>query len=168
MIALADTLAWFAALTLLTAAAHKLLHMERVSAAAARLTKLRQSTGPTLARLAAAIEFVAGCTLLVSPLRDIGAALAIGLWSSYAILLLLASARGQKLDCGCSLFSRGNRSTVSPALPTSLAVVALVIIALPGGEKMSIEAPFAALALFSLCLAFGELAHITRLPRARA
>ena len=168
MIMLSDTLAWFAALTLLTAAAHKLLHMERVGAAAARLAQLRQSAGHTLARLAAATEFVAGCALLLAPFRDIGAALAAGLWSSYALLLLMASVRGQKLDCGCSLFSRGDRSTVSPVLPTILAVIALVIIALPGGEGMSIEAPFAALALFSLCFASGELAHITRLPKARA
>jgi uncharacterized membrane protein YphA (DoxX/SURF4 family) len=167
MITIADTLACFAALILLTAAVHKLLHMERVSVSAARLAHLRPSTGPVLARLAAAIEVVAGATLLMPSLRNIGAILALAVWSSYALLLWNAAAHGRSFDCGCSLFSRNDRSTISPAFPTLLALVAVVIMTLPTGAGMSIEAPFAALALFSLSFASGELTQITR-SKARA
>lgn len=167
MITVTDTLACFAAMILLTAAVHKLLHMERVSASAARLAHVRQSAGPMLAGLAAATEVVAGATLLAAPLRAIGASLALGLWSTYAMLLWRAYAHGRSFDCGCSLFSRNDRAAITPAFPTLLVVVAMAIMTLPSGEGMSIEAPFAALALFALCFASGELAQIPR-PKARA
>lgn len=148
----------FLALLLAISAMHKLAARERLSVSAARLAGLPAALGPALLLAAATIEGLAAAALLTPSLHRAGAIAAAGLWGLYAAAL--AARRGAVLDCGCDLVRR--ERPVGPfaiARAALLAAAALLVAVLPPAA-LTIEAPFAALALLALYAAAAELAAL--------
>ena len=132
-----DSIALFLALVLLSAAAHKAFQADR---------------------LAGAVELLAAIALLFAATRPAGAAIAAGLWLVYAVLLVRR--RGEAFDCGCTFGAHAAAPRVfAPARAILFAGLAGAAALLPAGTG-SPEPLFAALALFSLQSAAGELAAI--------
>lgn len=153
-----DSIALFLALVLLTAAAHKAFQIERLAGAAARLAGTNAGFGKVLALTAGAIELLAAIALLFAATRPAGAVIAAGLWLVYAVLLLRR--RGEAFDCGCTFGAHAAAPRVfAPARAIVFAGLAVTAALLPAGP-WSPEPLFAALALFSLQSAAGELAAI--------
>ncbi len=153
-----DSIALFLALVLLSAAAHKAFQPERMAGAAARLAGTNLSFGRVLAVVAGATEFLAAIALLFAATRPAGAAIAAGLWLLYAVLLVRR--RGEAFDCGCTFGAHAVAPRVfAPARAVLFAILAAAAALLPAGA-WSPEPLFAALALFSLQAAAGELAAI--------
>lgn len=95
--------AWFLALLLGVAAAHKLLWRERALTAVSGLSGL--SPGPAGFALSTAlcVEIVAAIALLLPGYRAEGALLAALLWSLYfAAMARTLFSRSGAVDCGCS------------------------------------------------------------------
>jgi hypothetical protein len=110
VVALVETpAAWFLALLLGVAAAHKLLWRRRALTAVSGLTGL--SSWPAGLALGAAlgVEMLAAIALLLPDYRTQGALLAALLWSLYlaSMVRTLLSRRGA-VDCGCS-FGKAHR-----------------------------------------------------------
>jgi hypothetical protein len=153
-----DSIALFLALVLLSAAAHKAFQPERMAGAAARLAGTNAGFGKALAAAAGATEFLAAMALLFAATRPAGAAIAAGLWLVYAVLLVRR--RGEAFDCGCTFGAHTAAPRVfAPARAILFAGLAGAAALLPAGAG-SPEPLFAALALFSLQSAAGELAAI--------
>jgi len=153
-----DSIALFLALVLLSAAAHKALQPERMAGAAARLAGTNPGFGKALAAAAGATELLAAIALLFAATRPAGAAIAAGLWLVYAALL--TRRRGEAFDCGCTFGAHAAAPRVFvPARAFLFAALAAATALLPAGA-WSPEPLFAALALFSLHAAAGELAAI--------
>jgi hypothetical protein len=153
----------FLALLLTGSAVHKALAHERLSVAASRLTGLR-AQGMTSLIFAGTLEVAAAFCLVVPALRQTGALLAVGIWSTYAAALLLR--RGETLDCGCVLVAR-EKPVDWPIItrPAMLALVAALLSTLPAAP-LALDAPFAAAGLLALYLAASELLAIPH-PRWR-
>ncbi|MFD0849874.1 MauE/DoxX family redox-associated membrane protein [Sphingosinicella xenopeptidilytica] len=153
-----DSIALFLALVLLSAAAHKAFQPERMAGAAARLAGTNAGFGKALAAAAGATELLAAIALLFAATRPAGAAIAAGLWLTYAVLLVRR--RGEAFDCGCTFGAHTAAPRVfAPARAIFFAGLAGAAALLPAGAG-SPEPLFAALALFSLQSAAGELASI--------
>lgn len=153
-----DSIALFLALVLLSAAAHKAFQADRLAGAAARLAGVNAGFGRVLAATAGAVELLAAIALLFAATRPAGAAIAAGLWLVYAVLLVRR--RGEAFDCGCTFGAHAAAPRVfAPARAILFAALALAAAFLPAGA-WSPEPLFAALALFSLQSAAGELAAI--------
>lgn len=152
-------IALFLALVLIVSAAHKLIERERLAVAAARLTRASASMGAIVSIGAAVLEALAAIALLFPASRAIGGALAAGIWGAYGIALALRY--GQSLDCGCSFGAREkpvDAFTVARAFGLSL----LALACLPTAENtFTILSPFAALGVFALYLALGEIFAVT-------
>jgi cation transporter-like permease len=152
------TLAVFLALVLVLSASHKLVAPDRLGAATARLAGVGSATGQVLSFAAAAIEGAAALALVAPGLQAVGGALAALLWSAYGAALWRR--RGLRLDCGCTFAAREKPvDGVAIARAVTLAGLAFGVATAPAAP-MSIETPFAALALLALYVAFGELAAI--------
>lgn len=152
------------ALVLAGSAAHKALSRERLASAAARLAGTGPASGPLLLALAGSVEILAALALALPGLTEIGAVLAATVWTGYAAALF--AHRGETLDCGCDLFAREKpvgRFQIGRAV--LLAALAALVGLLPEAP-LTIDAPFAALALLALYIAAGELAAIPS-PRRR-
>lgn len=161
-------LALFLAVVLLTAAAHKLVARDRLSAATARLTGLSPALGQPLSFAAAAVEAGAGLALVMPAARPAGALVAALLWAGYAVLLLRAHRGGRAFDCGCSFGSQAKVVSLYPARRAGfLAALAAVTVALPTATPGVLDL-FAALAFFALYLAAGELAAVPSTGRSFA
>lgn len=153
-----DSIALFLALVLLSAAAHKAFQADRLAGAAARLAGVNAGFGRVLAVTAGAVELLAAIALLFAATRPAGAAIAAGLWLVYAVLLVRR--RGEAFDCGCTFGAHAAAPRVfAPARAILFAALAIAAALLPAGA-WSPEPLFAALALFSLQSAAGELAAI--------
>lgn len=151
-------LALFLALVLALSAGHKLIERDRLGVAAARLAGVDGAIGAVLSLAAAAIEGAAALALVLPGLQPLGGAIAALLWSVYT--LALWRRRGMSLDCGCTFAAREKPvDGVAVARAAALAGLALAVAAAPS-DPISIETPFAALALLALYLALGELAAI--------
>lgn len=166
-----DTLALFLALVLGSAAVHKLVARERLVLATERLLRI----APPVARVAmfgaAAVEAAATIALLLAPVRIPGAAIAALLWSGYAVTLAAARLRGESgIDCGCS-FAVHRKGIDGFAIARNVVLLGLALFVglIPASNTLpGAEAVFAALALFSLLLAAGELAALPSLRRSIA
>lgn len=153
-----DSIALFLALVLLSAAAHKAFQPERMAGAAARLAGVNIGFGKVLSAAAGATEFLAAMALLFAATRPAGAVIAAGLWAVYAVLLIRR--RGEAFDCGCTFGAHAAAPRVfAPARALLFSALAIGAALLPAGA-WSPEPLFAALALFSLQSAAGELAAI--------
>jgi Methylamine utilisation protein MauE len=151
----------FLALVLGTAAVHKLVAQPRVAAAAAALVGTGRAPGQVLALAAATLEALAAIALLLPATRVLGAGLAMALWSAYGAALVLAHRRGGAADCGCSFGAAPKPVDTFALLRAPLLVLLATLVALaPAIAPFSVEAPFAALALFALYFAAGELAAL--------
>lgn len=168
--------ALFLALVLGTAAAHKLAARDRLAAAVGRLTGLAAPLARVAMFGAAAVEAAAAIALLFTASRPLGAVLAALLWGGYAIALATARRRGEDaFDCGCSFAVQRKpvdgamllRPLLLAALALGVAATALLPVAgappLPGVEPL-----FAALALYALYLAAGEIAALPSTRRSLA
>jgi len=164
-------LAWFLVLVLASSAVQKLIERDRMSTAPAKLAGLGLPIAGPVSLVAAAIEAMAAIALLFPSTQSIGAALAAGLWLAYGLALAAAARRGDSLDCGCSFAARTkpvDAFTIGRAfLLTCLAMLALAA-AMAGATTPGIEPLFAALGLFSLYHAAGEIAALPPLPRKAA
>ncbi|MBB4630991.1 MauE/DoxX family redox-associated membrane protein [Sphingosinicella soli] len=153
-----DSIALFLALVLLSAAVQKAFQQDRMAAAAARLAGTGTGFGKALAAAAGATEFLAAIALLFAATRPAGAAIAAALWLVYAVLLVRR--RGEAFDCGCTFGAHAAAPRVfAPARALLFSGLAIAAALLPAGA-WSPEPLFAALALFSLQSAAGELAAI--------
>jgi hypothetical protein len=149
-------LAYFLALVLLVAAAHKAVARERMAVATARLLGLNHAMGATFAWTAAGIEALAALALILPDTRALGAIIAALLWAGYGVALVRHW--GQTLDCGCSFSSRENPvGLFAVARATALALLGVMVAIFPSAT-FTPEAPFAALGFFALLTATGELA----------
>jgi hypothetical protein len=149
-------LAYFLALVLLVAAAHKAVAHERMAVATARLLSLNSAVGSALAWTAAGLETLAALALILPETRMLGAVIAAMIWAGYGVALLRHW--GQTLDCGCSFSSREKPvGLFAVARATALALLGVMVANFPSAT-FTPEAPFAALAFFALLTAMGELA----------
>lgn len=152
------TLAVFLALVLALSASHKLVARDRLAAATARLAGVGGATGQVISLAAAAIEGVAALALVLPGLQEVGGAIAALLWSAYG--LALWRRHGMRLDCGCTFAAR-DKPVDGLAITRAAGLAAIAVgVATNPAAPLSIETPFAALALVALYLAFGELAAI--------
>ena len=160
-------MALFLSLILASAAVHKLVAVNRLAAATARLLRVSLPIGRTLSLAAAAVELGAALALLVNSLRPTGALLAAALWASYAFALLDARIRGETaFDCGCSFGTKTHnidRFAVFRAFGLTGLAISLALIPVSGPP--SGEAVFAAFAFLSLYAAAGEIAALPSLRR---
>lgn len=164
-------LAWFLALVLGSSALQKLLDRDRMSLATAKLTGIGPGLAAPLSLVAAALEAMAAVALLFPATQTVGALLAGSLWLGYGVALAAAGRRGESLDCGCSFAVRSKpvdvftiaRAFVLAAF-AGLAFAAASVGATPPG----IEPLFAALGLFTLYHAAGEIAALPVPPRKAA
>lgn len=152
------------ALVLAGSAMHKALSRERLARAAARLTGAGPAGGALLLAVAGSVELLAALALVLPGLTIVGGALAAAVWLAYACALFMH--RGEVLDCGCDLFEREKPvGTFQVGRALLLAALAALVGILPE-TPLTIDAPFAALALVALFIAAGELAAIPA-PRRR-
>lgn len=164
-------LAWFLALVLATSSLQKLLERNRISMATARLTGLNAALALPVLLVAAAVEALAALTLVLPQTQGLGAVLAGSLWLGYGAVLLAAARRGDSLDCGCSFTVRTKPvDSFMIARAFGLAILAGVVLAaaLTGATAPGIEPVFAALGLFALYNAAGEIAALPPLRRKAA
>lgn len=155
----------FLALLLGASALHKVLARERLGPIVARLAGVTAPLGFVLLALAATVEALAGISLLLPPLQAGGACVAAMLWTVYALALLRH--RGKVLDCGCDFAAReAPVDSFTMLRPVVLAAIALGFAGwAPTG--LSLETPFAALALAALWFAASELHSIPSTRSAR-
>jgi hypothetical protein len=159
----ADALALFLAMVLVASAVQKFVQPQRLGAAAARLAGVRQAYGPLLARMAAAVEFMAASALVFPVVRFEGALAALALWSTYAVLAGRAAARGGVFDCGCTLFRPKSIAASPSALsPGLLAAIAAGLLMLPESTGVEPQAFLAAATLLCLRFAAEEIAAARR------
>ena len=168
-------LAWFLALVLATSSLQKLLERDRMSMATARLTGLNAALALPVLLVAAAVEAMAALTLVFPQTQGLGAVLAGGLWLGYGAALLAAARRGDSLDCGCSFTARTKpvdsfmiARAFGLAILAGVALAAALAAALAGTTAPGIEPVFAALGLFALYNAAGEIAALPPLRRKAA
>ncbi|MDE2562127.1 MAG: hypothetical protein KGL48_07745 [Sphingomonadales bacterium] len=146
------------ALVLAGSALHKALSRERLTLAAARLAGTGPASGALLLAAAGSVEMLAALALALPGPTRLGAILAAAVWLVYAAALF--ARRGQVLDCGCDLFAREKPvSAFQVGRALMLAALATLVGVLPAAP-LTIDAPFAALALVALYIAAGELAAI--------
>lgn len=161
-------LAWFLALVLTSSALHKLLDRERIVLATARLTGLGAGVAGPVSLVAAALEAVAALTLLFPAIQTIGAGIAAALWLAYGVALAAAASRGDSLDCGCS-FAAHSQHVDAFAIGRALVLASLAVLtfvaAQAGATPPGIEPLFAAIGLFTLYHAAGEIAALSSLRR---
>lgn len=153
----------FLALVLTVATGHKLVQRDRLATATGRLLGLAPPLALPAMLAAAAIEAAAAIALLVGPAQPVGALIAALLWGTYGALLARARAQGDRsIDCGCSLAVHRTGITVfAVARAFGLAAVALLAALMPQAlPGIAAEPLFAALALFALLLAAGEIAAL--------
>lgn len=164
-------LAWFLALVLATSSLQKLLERDRISMATARLTGFNLAVALPVMVVAATIEAMAALALLFPQTQGLGAVLAGGLWLGYGAALRAAARRGDSLDCGCSLAVR-TKPVDGFMIARAFGLVALsgftLAAALAGATAPGIEPVFAALGLFSLYHAAGEIAALPPLRKKAA
>lgn len=159
----ADALALFLAMVLTASGVQKFLQPQRLGAAAARLARVRQVHGPLLARMAAAVEFMAAGALVFPVVRFEGALAALALWSTYTVLAARAAARGDVFDCGCTLFRPKSIAASPSALsPGLLATIAAGLLMLPASTGVEPQAVMAAATLLCLRFAAEEIAAACR------
>ncbi len=151
----------FLAMVLAAAAAQKFARRERMATATARLTGIDLALAGPLSLAVGALEAGAAMALLFPESRFAGAALAMAVWASYGAALAAARRRGASLDCGCS-FGVHMRPVdcFTVARPLVLALFAPVAVRLAVGAGLGVEPLFAALALFTLYVAAGEVAAV--------
>ncbi len=164
-------LAWFLALVLACSSLQKLLERDRLSMATARLTGFNLAVARPVMLVAATVEAMAALALLFAQTQALGAVLAGGLWLGYGTALLAAARRGDRLDCGCSLAVR-SKPVDGFMIARAFGLVALaglaLVASLAGPTVPGIEPVFAALGLFSLYHAAGEIAALPPLRRKAA
>jgi hypothetical protein len=167
--------AWFLALLLVAAAAHKLLWRERASAAVSGLTGMLPKAAGLAVNAIAAIEMLAALGLLVPAYRSPGALLAALLWSLYVIAMARAVLTGRRaVDCGCSFGKTHRPLGRFQLLRTAvLALIALAIAFSPAtvtvdarGVSMAVlllTQGLAACALFALYAALDSIMSLDTL-----
>lgn len=157
-------LSLFLALLLALSAGHKIVARVELGPVAARLAGVSANLGTTLLFTAATAEGLAALALFLPPLAPAGALAAAAIWTGYTTALWRH--RGETLDCGCDLVRRVRPVTaVSAARPAMLVALALLVANAPNGP-MTVETPFAALALLALWFAAAELAALPSWRRA--
>lgn len=164
-------LALFLALVLGAAAAHKLAARDRLAAATGRLLGVRAPLAFPAMIAAAAIECAAAVSLLFPASRAPGAVLGALLWTAYWIALAAARRRGEgAIDCGCDLAARLKRiDRFMLWRPAGLAMLAIGTALAPAAPSaIAAEPVLAALALYALFLAAGELAALPTSRRSLA
>lgn len=162
MAGIAQAAALFLALVLAAAAVHKLVARERLIAATGRLLGLQPPLAAVAMLAAAAIEAVAAIALILPPVRPIGALLAALLWLGYGVALLAARRRGESaFDCGCGFaVQRKPVDRFTIVRPFGLVLLATLVALTPEAPAPLVEPVFAALALYALFLAAGEIAAL--------
>lgn len=170
MTGIAQAAALFLALVLAAAAVHKLVARDRLAMATGRLTGLAAPLAGVVTLTAAAIEAAAAIALVLTPVRPIGALLAAALWLAYGGALLAARRRGESaFDCGCGFaVQRKPVDGFTIARPFGLALLAALVAVLPTTPVPFAEPIFAALALYALFLAAGEIAALPAQPSKRS
>lgn len=151
----------FLAIILAAAAVQKFARRQRMAIATARLTRFDLALAGPLTLAVGALEAGCAIALLFAESRVAGALVAALLWLSYALALLAARMRGDSLDCGCS-FGAHVRPVdgFTLARPLVLAGLALIVMRYAGGTILAVEPIFAAMGLFSLYVAAGEVAAV--------
>jgi hypothetical protein len=152
--------ALFLALVLAMSSAQKLAARQRAGVATANLLGIPIAQAQILALAAVLIEALAALALLFMETRPLGAAIAAGLWTVYALALVAAKRRGIAFDCACSFGARA-KPVDAFALGRAfglLAAAVAVMLAPTGGFDAG--ALFAALGIVALYLAAGELAAL--------
>ena len=170
MAGIAQAAALFLALVLAAAAVHKLVARDRLAMATGRLTGLAPPLAGVVTLAAAAVEVSAAIALVLTPVRPIGALLAAALWLVYSGALLAARRRGESaFDCGCGFaVQRKPVDGFTIARPFGLALLAAIVALLPITPVPIVEPVFAALALYALFLATGEIAALPAQPSNRS
>lgn len=156
------------ALVLASAAMHKIVAADRLSAAAARLLDVPLAAGRVMSLLAAAWEGAAAVLLLWGPARPAGHVMAALLWLLYAGLTARAKRRGDAFDCGCSFASERRGAdplTVPRALLLALLAAAAALV--PVAPHHDFAAILAGIGFFALMIAATEIAAILPLARRR-
>lgn len=169
--AVTQTAALLMAIVLAGAAVHKLAATDRLAAATGRLLRLAPPLARPVTFAAAALEGAAALALLYPPSRPLGALIAACLWLAYGFALLAARRRGESMmDCGCSFAARrGGIDRFTLLRPFALALLAAGLAAIPSAPMAAaVEPIFAALALYALLLAAGELAALPSPRRSHA
>lgn len=158
-------LALFLALVLLGAAAHKAMQRDRLALAVARLLGLSAPIASLVLVLAAVLEALAALAIMIPQTAAGGLFAAALIWALYAAALLRRW--GAVLDCGCDFAARekpvGTITILRPAILAALAAGC----ALAPPAVWTVEAPFAAAALFALWFAASELAALPASTRHR-
>lgn len=170
MAGITPALALFLALVLAGAAIHKLVDGDRLAGATGRLLGLNPPLARTVMLAAAALEAAGALALFPTASRPLGAAIAAFVWLAYGIALLAARRRGESaMDCGCSFAThRGGIDSFTLLRPFALAAIAVLVILVPNPSAFTVEPLFAALALYALLLAAGELAALPSTRRSHA
>ncbi len=171
MAAVIPAMALFLALVLAGAAIHKLIDGDRLAGATGRLLGLNPPLARTAMLAAAALEGAAALALFPPASRPLGAAIAALVWLAYGIALSAARRRGESaMDCGCSFAAhRGGIDGFTLLRPFALTLLALAVMLAPaGGPGFAVEPLFAALALYALFFAAGELAALPPIRRSNA
>lgn len=156
------------ALVLASAAMHKIVAADRLSAATARLLGVSLEAGRVMRLLAATWEGAAAVAILWEPARPVGLGMATLLWLFYARLTAIAKRRGDAFDCGCSFASekRGADPLTAPRA-LLLSLLAAAAIPAPVTPAFAPAAIFAGLGFFALMVAATEIASIVPLARRR-
>lgn len=157
--------ALFLALLLAASAVHKVTARDRLGAVVARLAGVPMPLGVLLLALAATVEGLAALALLVPGLQIGGALAAAALWTVYCLTLLRQ--RGKVLDCGCDFVARERPVDLFAILRPALLAVLAALVGRFAPLGLTLETPFAALALAALWFAAGELHSIPRPRSAR-
>ncbi|CAH0357233.1 MauE/DoxX family redox-associated membrane protein [Sphingobium sp. CECT 9361] len=156
-------LALFLCITLVGAAAHKLAGLDRAASAVAGLLGF-DASARSLAIAAACVELAIGLAALIPTARTgalIGAAI---LWGGYALLLDRVARSGRAgFDCGCSLSRRSSDSGDQRLLAAALAALALAVALSPAHAAPGFMSMIAALGLFAIYIAIGELLSIRKI-----
>ena len=116
-----------------------------------------------LSLVAAAMETMAAVALLFPATQTVGALLAGLLWIGYGAALVAAARRGDSLDCGCSFAVHSrlvDAFTIARAFVLAGFAALAFVAAYAGATPPGLEPVFAALGLFTLYHAAGEIAAL--------
>ncbi len=130
--ALSLPLAWFLALTLALAGAHKVLRQRDFLGALDGYGLAPRSIGPVVAFALAAAEGICAIMLVVPALAQMGAFFAAAIFGAYGLVMVQAIARGRSgIDCGCH-FGPKPSGLGWPLVLRNLALIGLAgLVALP-------------------------------------
>lgn len=150
-------------LVLLGAAAHKLVAVNRLASAAARLVGISAELGRVPSFSAFICEIAAAAAIVYPPTRPFGFAAAALLWATYAALSWRAMRMGDVFDCACSFTLSVPRDNRAPFMrATVLAGVAACAAFFPLDPDFETRALLAGAGIFGLLVAADGIVALPR------